>query len=220
MKSKGPTQVLHSSSHAFNTGITQPGPQHTLLDTDAHKFLIDSGVSTHKWNQRKEFLMYKQFSKEDQKKEQVLGISSDMIQPLGVGTIHVEIEDDLNAKHTIELHDVMHMPDAPINILVPQVFIQQHQSKGDAVANCSILAIWALLWNGLPIQVPRLSSTPLSITAMQPLPTLLQVSRILKPLHHCVACQPMFLITKMIQLPPCNPMLLLVPYHPLKTCLT
>ena len=71
----------------------------------------------HMWNQRKDFLTYKQFSKEDQKKEQVLGISGDMIQPLGVGTIHVQIEDDLNAKHMIELHDVMHMPDAPINIL-------------------------------------------------------------------------------------------------------
>ena len=64
-----------------------------------------------------------------------------MIQPLGVGTIHVGIKDNLNAKHMIELHDVMHMPDAPINILVPQVFIQQCQSKGDAVANCSISAL-------------------------------------------------------------------------------
>ena len=61
-----------------------------------------------------------------------------MIQPFGVGTIRVQIEDDLNAKHMIELHDVVHMSDAPINILVPQVFIQQCQSKGDPVANCSI----------------------------------------------------------------------------------
>ena len=63
-----------------------------------------------------------------------------MIKPLGVGTVHVHVEDDLNARHTIDLNDVMHMPHAPINILVPQVFIQQCQSKGDALANCSISA--------------------------------------------------------------------------------
>ena len=124
---------MHSTQES-----TRPGPQHTLFDTDAHKFLINSGASTHMWDQRKDFQTYKQFSKEDQKKEQVLGISSDMIQPLGVGTIHVQIEDNLNAKHMIKLHDVMHMPDTPINILVPQVFIQQCKKGGerDAAFEC------------------------------------------------------------------------------------
>ena len=34
----------------------------------------------------------------------------------------------------------MYTPHALINILVPQVFIQQHQSEGDALASCSISA--------------------------------------------------------------------------------
>ena len=119
---------------------THPVPQQTLFDTDAHKFLIDSGTSTHIWNQRKDFITYKPLSKEDQKKEQVLGINGDMTKPLGVGTVHLSIEDDLNTWHTIELHDVMYMPHALIIILFPQVFFQQCQSKGDALASCSISA--------------------------------------------------------------------------------
>ena len=57
---------MHSAQES-----TQPGPQHTLFDTDSHKFLINSGASMHMWNQRKDFLPYKQFFQEKQKKEQV-----------------------------------------------------------------------------------------------------------------------------------------------------
>ena len=45
--------------------------------------------------------------------------------PLGIGTLQIQVEDDLNEVHTLHLQDVMHLPDAPLIIFVPQVFIQQ-----------------------------------------------------------------------------------------------
>ena len=50
----------------------------------------------------------------------------------------IKIEDDLNHVHALEIQDVRHMPEIPLNIFVPQAFIQQQQSKGDSVASCSI----------------------------------------------------------------------------------
>ena len=52
----------------------------------------------------------------------------------------LKIEDDLNLIHTLEIQDVRHMLDIPLNIFVPQAFIQQRQSEGDSVASCSINA--------------------------------------------------------------------------------
>ena len=56
----------------------------------------------------------------------------------GIGSIRLRIEDDLNDIHTIHLHDVRYLPEAPINIFIPQVFSQQCQAKGDSKASCSI----------------------------------------------------------------------------------
>ena len=187
---------MHSTQEA-----TRPMTQQTLFDTDAYKFLIDSGASTHMWNQRKDFISYKVLSKEEQKKEQVIGISGDMIQPFGVGSVCQQVEDDLNEQHTIELHNVMHMPDAPINILVPQVFIQQCQSEGDALANCSISA------TGITLE--WLADSGTTVTKYNPLNQSNVgiaykhlVSRTSKPLHHCVVCQPISLMMRMIPQPP------------------
>ena len=60
--------------------------------------------------------------------------------PQGIRSIQLRIEDDLNDIHTIHLHDVWYLPEAPINIFVPQMFSPQRQSKGDSKASCSISA--------------------------------------------------------------------------------
>ena len=62
------------------------------------------------------------------------------MKSIGIGTVLLKIEDDLNHVHALEIQDVRHMPEIPLNIFVPQAFIQQWQSEGDSVASCSINA--------------------------------------------------------------------------------
>ena len=57
-----------------------------------------------------------------------------------MGTVLLKIEDDLNHVHALEIQDIRHMPEIPLNIFVPQAFIQQCQSEGDSIASCSINA--------------------------------------------------------------------------------
>ena len=67
----------------------------------------------------------------------------------GIGSIRLHIEDDLNDIHTIHLYDVWYLPEAPINIFVPQVFSQQRQAEGDSNTSCSISAdSITLQWTG------------------------------------------------------------------------
>ena len=70
----------------------------------------------------------------------MLGVNGKTIKPIGMGTVLLKIEDDLNHVHALEIQDVRHMPEVPLNIFVPQAFIQQHQYKGDSIASCSINA--------------------------------------------------------------------------------
>ena len=65
-------------------------------------------------------------------------MSRQAVAPQGIGS--VQLEDDLNDIHTIHLHDIWYLPEAPINIFVPQVFSQQRQSEEDSKASCSISA--------------------------------------------------------------------------------
>ena len=67
--------------------------------------------------------------------KQVLGIK-------GIGTVQIKIRDDLNQVDILELNEVLlwYLPDAPLNIFMPQAFIQQWQSKGDPHAKCTISA--------------------------------------------------------------------------------
>ena len=60
--------------------------------------------------------------------------------PEGIRSVRLRVEDDLNDIHTIHLHDVWYLPEAPINIFIPQVFSQQRQSEGDSKASCLISA--------------------------------------------------------------------------------
>ena len=115
-------------------------PLQHVFDTDARKFLIDSGASTHLWNRRQDFSSYCRLSRQEQEQDKVLGVNGKTIKPIGIGTVFLKIEDDLNHIHTLEIQDVRHMPDIPLNIFVPQAFIQQRQSEGDSVASCSINA--------------------------------------------------------------------------------
>ena len=68
----------------------------------------------------------------------MLGVNGKTIKPIGIGTVLLKIEDDLNHVHALEIQDVRHMPEIPLNIFVPQAFIQQHQSEGDSIASYSI----------------------------------------------------------------------------------
>ena len=124
-------------------------PHQIKFDTDSQKFLIDSGASAHLWNRRKDFIYYRPLSPQERKNDQVLGVSGETIAPQGIGSIRLRIEDDLNDIHTIHLHDVRYLPDAPINIFVPQVFSQQRQAEVDSTASCSISADSIILqWTG------------------------------------------------------------------------
>ena len=115
-------------------------PHQIKFDTDSQKFLINSGASAHLWNRCKDFIYYHSLSPQERKNNQVLGVSGEAVAPQGIGSIQLRIEDDLNVIHTIHLHDVQYLPEAPINIFVPQVFSQQCQAEGDTKASCSISA--------------------------------------------------------------------------------
>ena len=115
-------------------------PLQPVFDTDARKFLIDSGASAHLWNRRQDFSSYHRLSRQEQEQDKVLGVNGKTIKPIGIGTVLLKIEDDLNHVHTLEIQDVRHMLDIPLNIFVPQAFIQQRQSEGDSVASCSMNA--------------------------------------------------------------------------------
>ena len=113
-------------------------PHQIKFDTDSQKFLIDSGASAHISNRCKDFMSYHVLSPQERKNDQVLGVSGEMVAPQGIGSIQLRIEDDLNGIHTIHLHDIRYLPEAPINIFVPQVFSQQRQAEGDSNVSCSI----------------------------------------------------------------------------------
>ena len=75
----------------------------------------------------------------------MLGVNGKTIKPIGIGTVLLKIEDDLNHVHTLEIQDVRHMPDIPLNIFIPQAFIQQRQSEGDSIVSCFINATLIIL---------------------------------------------------------------------------
>ena len=76
-------------------------------------------------------------------------MSGEAVAPQGIGSIQLRIEDDLNDIHTIHLHDVWYLPEAPINIFIPELFFQQCQAEGDSKASCSISAdSISLQWTG------------------------------------------------------------------------
>ena len=110
---------------------------------DSQKFLIDLGASAHLWNRHKDFISYRALSPQERKNDQVLGVSGEAIALQGIGSIWLRIEDDLNDLHTIHLHDVWYLPEAPINIFVPQMFSPQCQAEGDS--NDRILTYGTLL---------------------------------------------------------------------------
>ena len=115
--------------------VSHHSPYQILL-----KFLIDSGASAHLWNHHKDFISYHSLSPQERKNNQVLGVSGEAVAPQGIRSIRLKIEDDLNDIHTIHLHGIQYLLEAPINIFIPQVFSQQCQSEGDSKASCSISA--------------------------------------------------------------------------------
>ena len=128
---------------------TRHSPHQIKFDTDSQKFLIDSRASTHLWNRHKDFISYRSLLPQERKNDQVLGVSGQAVAPQGIGSVRLRVEDDLNDIHTIHLHDVRYLLEVPINIFVPQVFSQQHQSEGDSKVSCSISAdAISLQWTG------------------------------------------------------------------------
>ena len=118
--------------------LARETPFQPVFDTNARKFLIDSGASTRMWNRCQDFFSYRRLSCEEQDK--VLGVNGKTIKPIGIGTVLLKIEDDLNHVHVLEIQDIRHMPEIPLNIFVLQAFIQQRQSEGDSIVSCSINA--------------------------------------------------------------------------------
>ena len=114
-------------------------PHQIQFDSDSQKFLINSGASIHMWAWHKDFVSYHVLTKDEQERGQVFGISGTMMKPLGIGSVQVLVEDDQSNVDTLHLHEVHHLPSLPINIFVPQVFIQQRQQEGDINTTCTIL---------------------------------------------------------------------------------
>ena len=122
----GPSKPPISPPQAM-TSVTQgalQAPQQAILDLDSYQFLIDSGASTHMWNRRKDFILHHPLNKEEQTCDQVLRVSSTAILPMGIGTIQIKVDDDLNNAHMWLLHDARHLPNAPLIIFVPWELIQ------------------------------------------------------------------------------------------------
>ena len=129
-------------------------PHQIQFDSDSQKFLINSGASVHMWAQQKDFISYHILTNDEQERDQVLGVSATMIQPLGIGSVKVLVEDDQSDVHILHLHEVHHIPSLPINIFVPQVFVQQRQQEGDINATCTILVqAMTLQWTSTKEQI-------------------------------------------------------------------
>ena len=114
-------------------------PHQIQFDADSQKFLINSGASVHMWAQCKDFISYYILTNDEQERDQVLGVSSTMIKPFGIGSVKVLVEDDQSDVHILHLDEVCHIPSLSINIFVPQVFVQQRQQERDIHAICTIL---------------------------------------------------------------------------------
>ena len=84
-------------------------PLQPVFDTNARKFLIDSGASTHLWNPCQDLSSYHRLSREEQEQDKVLGVNGKTIKPIRMGTVLLKIEDDLNHVHALEIQDVRHM---------------------------------------------------------------------------------------------------------------
>ena len=98
-------------------------PHQIQFDADSQKFLINSGASVHMWAQCKDFISYYILTNDEQERDQVLGVSSTMIKPFGIGSVKVLVEDDQSDVHILHLDEVCHIPSLSINILVPHVFV-------------------------------------------------------------------------------------------------
>ena len=110
-------------------------PHQIQFNSDSQKILIDSGASVHLWAHHKDLVSYHVHTKDEQERDQVLGVSSTMIRPLGISSVKVLVEDDQSDVHTLHLHEVHHIPSLPINIFVPQVFVQQRQQEEQLTPN-------------------------------------------------------------------------------------
>ncbi|KAL7570234.1 hypothetical protein ACA910_020658 [Epithemia clementina (nom. ined.)] len=119
------------------TNIARQAPRQVYFNSDSTEFLIDSGASYHIWSNRRAFTTYRNYSKEEQDAEVVLGITGPTT-PKGVGQIQLRLEDDVGHIHQFTINDVRYLPQAPTNVLVPQMFAQQRASEGDLAARCII----------------------------------------------------------------------------------
>ena len=77
------------------------------------------------WNTKRDMIYYKELGKEEQEHKQVLGVDGAISKPNGIGTVKIKMKDDLNNIYAFELNEVRHLPDAALNIFIPQAFIQQ-----------------------------------------------------------------------------------------------
>ena len=82
------------------------------------------------WAQHKDFISYHVLTNDEQERDQVLGVSGTMIKPLGISSVKVLVEDDQSDIHILHLHEECHIASLPINIFIPQVYVQQRQQEG------------------------------------------------------------------------------------------
>ena len=66
---------------------THRAPHQIKFDTDSQKFLIDSGVSAHLRNRRKDFISYCALSPQERKNDQILGVSGEAVARQGIRSI-------------------------------------------------------------------------------------------------------------------------------------
>ena len=145
---KPPTRAL-ANPCMISMKESHRSPHQTKFDTDSQKFLINSGALAHLWNRHKDFISYHALSPQERKNDQVLGGEWGSVGSTRHRINPTKDRGDLNDIHTIHLHDVRYLLEAPINIFVPQVFSQQSQAEGDSKVSCSNSAYSiSLQWTG------------------------------------------------------------------------
>ena len=171
--------LIDLAMNGTSTTSSDDRPRTAVFDSDADKFLIDSGASHHLWKYRRAFTSYRPLTKEERMKEALLGVNGETVMPLGIGTVPIKLEDDLNIIHTIELRDVRHLPSAPLNIMVPQVFVWQRREEGDTKARCSIddmsIELEWLSTKDQKVSNTYRSTRTTSVCALQPLVSVVSV---------------------------------------------
>ena len=73
--------LIDLAMNGTSTTSSDDRPRTAVFDSDADKFLIDSGASHHLWKYRRAFTSYRPLTKEERMKEALLGVNGETVMP-------------------------------------------------------------------------------------------------------------------------------------------